>query len=376
MRGRIAAMPRECVHLKLPSRFLAFAVLALMCVAIAAAQESPRLRTSSTPRLIILPYKVVAGADATLAVLDSQGRLLPNVAVELPGGQQVTTDATGRAMFKAPNQSGTMVARASGLSIMGSTDVILPEGPVTPSGSSAAAKIDAYPRILAIHDRFNLDGSGFRGAADSNHVYLNGDPCLVVASSPISLVALPGPHVPIGEVSLQVTVGGTDAGQFSVSAVLLEISGPTAEANAGSIGELLVRVRGTTEPLLLEVRNGSPAVIQLAKGNVQRLKTSGGNRNSAPIELKFVTAGNYFVSARVLSADAGKPDLESARERLTEARKIASGEWSARIDRILSKIDRAPQDLPKIRAELKSMLDDKPTGPLASLLDSAWRVLN
>jgi hypothetical protein len=32
--------------------------------------------------------------------------------------------------------------------------------------------------------------------------------------------------------------------------------------------------------------------------------------------------------------------------------------------------------LPQIRAELKSMLDDNPAAPLASLLDSAWRELN
>jgi hypothetical protein len=245
-----------------------------------------------------------------------------------------------------------------------------------PGKPSEVAKIDAYPRILAIHDRFNLDGYGFRGAADANHVYLNADPCLVLASSPVSLVVLPGPHVPIGDVSLHVTVAGTDAGQFPVSAVMLEFSGPANAVNAGSSGELLVRARGTAEPLLLEVRNGSPGVIQLSRGNVQRLKTSGGDQNLAPVEVKFVTAGNYSVSARILSAAPSRPDLESARKRLTEAREIASGEWSARIDQILSKINRAPQDLPKIRAELKSLLDDKPSGPLASLLDSVWRELN
>ena len=46
-------------------------------------------------RTIILPQKMVAGAPATLAVLDSAGRLLPNVVVELSGGRNVTTDATG-----------------------------------------------------------------------------------------------------------------------------------------------------------------------------------------------------------------------------------------------------------------------------------------
>ena len=175
-----------------------------------------------------------------------------------------------------------------------------PQG--APDGAPGAVHVASYPHAITIHDRFTLEGAGFRGAADSNHVYLNGDPCLVVASSPVSLVALPGPSVPIGDVTLHVAVGGVDAGQFPVSAVLLEFSGPTEAVNAGSTGKLIVHARGTTEPLLLEVRNGSPGVIQLSKGNVQRLKTSGGDENIAPVDVKFVTGGNYSVSARLLSA--------------------------------------------------------------------------
>jgi hypothetical protein len=167
-----------------------------------------------------------------------------------------------------------------------------------------------------------------------------------------------------------------DAGQFPVSTVLLEFSGPTDAVDAGSTGNLTLNVHGTTEPLLVEVRNGSPTVIELSKGNTQRLKTSGGEENSAPVEVKFVTGGNYYVTARLLREAAGPPDLASAKKRLAEARKIASGDWPARIDRVLLKIDQAPQDLPQIRAELKSLLDEKPGAQLALLLDSAWRELN
>jgi hypothetical protein len=229
---------------------------------------------------------------------------------------------------------------------------------------------------LVIHDRFTLEGSGFRGAADSNRVYLNGDPCLVVASSPVSLVVLPSPRPPVGDVSLHITVAGTDAGQYPVSAVLLDFSGPADAVNAGSSGKLILHAHGTTEPLELEVRNGSPGVIQLSKGNVQHIKTSGGDENTAPVEVQFVSGGNYLVSARLLSADASLPELDLARSRVAEARKIASGDWSTRIDQVLLTIDRAPADLPQIRAELKSLLDAKPAAPLASLLDSAWRELN
>lgn len=343
------------------------------------AQQAPKPHAAPVLRQLILPQAVVAGAPATLAVLDTQGSLVPNVVVELPEGQRVTTDATGRALFRGPNQPGTLTAKIAGHAIAASTSVVnsanlAPSG--RPGASPSSVSIASYPRAIAIHDRFSLEGYGFRGAADANHVTLNGDPCLVVASSPVSLVVLPGPRVPIGEIPLRVNVGGMSAGEFPVSAVMLEINGPTEAANAGSTGKLIVRAIGTSEPLLLEIRNASPGVVQLAKGNVQRLKTSGGEENAAPVEVKFVTGGNYLVFARLLPEEAGTPGLESARLRLSEARKIASGSWPARIDSLLSKIDHGTQNLPQIRAELRSMLDDKPDAPLAALLDSAYRELN
>lgn len=302
--GRIPAMLRACVRHKGPSWRLGFTLLVFVSATVSAAQQPPKSHASPAPRQIILPPKLVASAQATLAVLDSQGRLLPNIAVELSGGQKVTTDVTGRALFKATDDPGTLVAKISGQTISASATVLAPKDPSThgtPESSPGGANIVFYPHVMAVHDRFTLEGSGFRGAADSNRVFLSDGPCLVVASSPVSLVALPGPRVPIGDVNLHVTVGGIDAGQFSISAVLLEFTGPAEAVNAGSSGELIVHAHGTTEPLVLEVRNGSPGVIQLSKGNVQRLKTSGGDQNIAPVEVKFVTGGNYSVSARLIS---------------------------------------------------------------------------
>ncbi len=238
-------------------------------------------------------------------MIDSQGRLLPNVAVELAGGQKVTTDVTGRAPFTAPDALGTLIAKIAGRNVTASTNVVAAQDSRSgeaSAGNPGGVKLTSYPHVLAIHDRFVLEGSGFRGAADSNHVYLNGDPCLVVAASPDSLVVLPGPRAEIGDFNLRVTVAGIDAGPFPVSAVMLEFSGPAQAADAGSSGKLILHAHGTTEPLVVEVRNGSPGVIQLSKGNVQRVKTSGGEENIAPIEVKFVTGGNYSVSARLVSS--------------------------------------------------------------------------
>ena len=307
-------MHRAWARNRLPGRFLALGLLVVVCPALAATKQTAKPRPTPVPRQIILPAKVVAGAQATLAVLDSLGRLLPDIAVELPGGQKVTTDITGRAIFKAGDTPGTLLAKISGHAVTATTDVLAADAPgvrSAPGEAPGGISVASYPHVLAIHDRFALEGSGFRGAADSNQVSLNGDPCLVLASSPVSLVVLPGLRAPVGDTTLHVAVAGTDAGQFLVSAVLLEFSGPAEAVNAGATGQLTLHAHGTTQPLLVEVRNGSPGVIQLSKGNVQRLKTSGGEQNSAAIDVKFVTGGNYSVTARLLPAEDSQADLRA-----------------------------------------------------------------
>ena len=368
-------MASAWAHGKMLRRSLGLVFSVAVCGGIAAAQQAPKAHPSPTPWIIVLPPKLIPGSNATLAVLDYQGRLMPNISVELSGSQKVTTDVTGRATFRVASTAGKLRAVLSAGAVAASSEVVSPED-AGPRHETGGLSVTTYPHVMAIHDRFTLEGSRFRGEPDLNHVELNGDPCLVLAASPVSLVALPGAHVPVGDATLHVSVAGEEVGQFPVSLVFLDFSGPKEAVNAGSTGQLTLRVHGSSRPLLLEVRNGTPAVIQLTKGNVQRLKTSGGDENNAPVEVKFVTDGSYFVSARLVSTEGSPPNLESAKKRLAEARKIAPGDWSARIDQVLLKIDRAPEDLPRIRAELRAMLDDKPAAPLASLLDSAWRELN
>ena len=344
----------------------------------ARAQEAPRVQ-AATPRTIVLPQKAVAGAAATLAVLDSAGRMLPNAEVELSGGQKVTTDATGRALFTVPSEPGVLTARIPGHDATASAPIAKPAGPETQTSvesPSTAVRVLAAPHFISLHDRFAVEGAGFRGEADANRVFLSDQACLVLASSPVSLVVLPGLHIPIGTINLHVSVAGHDAGLHPVVMVLLEFSGPSEAPPAGAQGKLSVRVRGSTERLAVEVRNASPEIIQLPRGNVERVTTSGGERNAAEIEAKFLTSGDYTLTARLIPTDSGLPDLEAARQKLVAARAQATGNWAARADRVIRQIDKAPQDIAEIRAELERMLDDKPSGEFASLLESAWQEFN
>jgi len=40
---------------------------------------------------------------------------------------------------------------------------------------------------------------------------------------------------------------------------------------------------------------------------------------------------------------------------------------------VIRRIDRDPQDVANIRAEIEQMLNDKPSGEFAFLLESAWQ---
>jgi len=295
---------------KLASRLLIL-FLASSIAVFAAAQGIPKTRIPAA-RTIILPPKMIAGAPATLAVLDSAGHLLPKIVVELSSGQKVTTDATGRALFPAPEQAGKFTARISGQEIFASSVVIVASSADSQVQSSVDAspaplQVVSYPRALAIHDRFTIEGAGFRGAADSNHVFLAAQPCVVVASSPVSLVVLPGPRTPVGAIPLRVNVAGQNTEEIPVSAVSLEFSGPTETPDAGMVGEIVLSVRGASDRLTVEVRNASPGIIQFPHGSVQRLTTSGGEQNTAPVEMKFLASGNYTVTARLIPSVSETP---------------------------------------------------------------------
>jgi hypothetical protein len=350
-------------------------VLVIAFPVFAGAQQVLRVQVAA-PRTIVLPRATVAGAPATLAVLDSAGRLLPNVAVEISGGQKVITDSTGRALFAVPGEPGVLTVQVPGHDVTASAPIVKsadPEPQTSIESLSPAVRVLAVPHFISLHDRFTVEGAGFRGAADANRVFLADQACLVLASSPVSLVALPGLHVPIGTINLRVGVAGQDAGSSPVTMVLLELSGPAEAPAAGAEGKLSVRVRGTRERLAVEVRNASPEIIRLPRGTVERVTTSGGERNTAEIETKFLASGDYAVTARLVPIDSGLPDLEAARQKLVAARALASGIWAARADRVIRRIDRAPQDIAQIRAELEQMLGDKPSGEFAFLLESAWQ---
>src|SRR2546429_705987 len=79
--------------------FLAWSIASGLAPALAA-QQTPLAPAAA--RILLLPKRIVSGERATLAVLDTNGRLAPGVAIHFSNGDHLRTDATGRALFVAP----------------------------------------------------------------------------------------------------------------------------------------------------------------------------------------------------------------------------------------------------------------------------------
>ncbi len=355
------------------------AALALAAFALAALPYSTRAQKRAKPAptktampaaSIVLPQKLIAGQRATLAVLDAAGRLAPDVTVEFGGSERVTTDATGRATFAAPMQTGVLLAHLPGLPISSSSTII-----PSPANPPDGVQINDHPRFVSVSDRFSVGGFGFRGNADANRVTLADQAALVVAASPASLVLLPDPDTPVGPTQLLIEVGGRSPGPVPVTLVSLHVIGPQKQLGQGEKGKLIVRVRGTDQRLLVEARNLTPEIIELPAGNVQRVSSSGGAYNRAKIEMQGLKPGDFAISARLVHGAAGMPDVEAARQHLLAARKLAPRDWQPRVDLVLRHAERDPQDVLRIRDELEKMLAEKPEGEFGRQLEAAWREL-
>lgn len=294
----------------LPEFFRKAGLLAgsLVAVAIAAwaqqaaqAPQTPPAPAASGARILLLPRKIVTGERATLAVLDMNGRLTPGVIVVFSNGDKLTTNATGRAMFVAPLNIGTISGGIQGRSgRVSSTILSLGELPAN------MLEVAAAPRAASLSDRFELLGHGFCGDADANRVTIGGVAALVLASSPAYLAVLPPIDMEPGPKPVQVSCGQKMSGPFTVVFVNLELEANSAPLAPGEHRTLTVHVRGSTAKINLEARNLAEDVAELQGGATVRAMSTGGAENVAKFELVGKKRGSFVVSIRLL-APLGPP---------------------------------------------------------------------
>jgi len=278
---------------------------------------------------IILPPTLVAEAPATLAVLDSSGRLVPAVNIVLSDGHVLKTDVTGRARWVVSATPGQIEARIPHTAIAATATIVTrsaesvtqtesaPSPSVAPPPAAASPvaggiEITDCPHFVDARDQFSVSGTHFAGYADDNHVSLGTQPVLVLAASPTALVLLPSADTPLGRGEFQVVGNGRASRPLSLTVVELDALQPTGALRIGEQAILTVRVRGSTEPLDVEVANWSPAVIKMLRSaanraassapvaNVQRVRTSGGEKNEAQIQIVPLAEGKFIVRARLV----------------------------------------------------------------------------
>jgi hypothetical protein len=291
----VRAFARLLIHATLPLTFLLLGDTPLP------AQRAP---AASGARILLLPHKLVSGERATLAVLDIGGRLTPGVIINFSNGDQVTTDATGRALFVAPLNLAHISASIQGRSGR-VTSTILAASDI-PANTEAVSEA---PRIASMADRFELYGHGFCGDADSNHVTIAGLPGLVLASSPGSLTVLPPTDMDAGPAEVTVSCGQKSSEPFTITFVSLELQASNAPLAPGERRMLTVRVRGTAAKVALEAHNLGADVAELTGGASVKATSTGGADNVAAFELVGKKHGAFTVSIRLLSP-LSAPKLE------------------------------------------------------------------
>jgi hypothetical protein len=322
---------------------------------------------------IVLPPQLETEKPATLAVLDGEGRLVPGAAVTLSNGKRVTTDSTGRARFVVTSDPGTLSAEVDGSDIHASADVLAMQT-VPPDG----IVVTNYPHVAAMQDHIAVRGAGFRGDADLNKVTLQGQPALVLASSTVSLVIVPGPNATPGPADFLVEVGGHKRGPLPLTLVSLEIEAPAGKLPRGKKSQFTVHVRGTEQKLALALRNLSPGGVELLGGNLQRVVSSGGPQNKAVVAIRGLREGEFSVSVRLVPTASGAPDLALVRREFLAARSLAAGDWVARMDNIIQRLDQVendPHGSALMLQDLGELFSLGPPKELARRLQAAWLAL-
>ena len=318
-------------------------------------------RAQTAPLSIVLPPRLLANAQATLAILGADGHLAPGVIVDIGNGQHVTTDATGRARFTAP-PDGAFIARTQGVSAAALVDA------VSPPGAASVLALSTAPDVSQ-HDRFAICGSGLSGDVTADHVTINGDAAFVLAASPVCVVVLPQTRTLAGAAKIEIDAAGAHA-SGSTSLVALDFVRPNPPLQPGRKGKLFVRAEGTVDALRIVVENHSPDVIRFIRGDVQLLRTSGSARNQAPIDVQAIRSGNFSFHARILPP----PDPARAIRYLAIAESLVPKNQSnmrRALKTIATHLARQPRDAAKSRAAVEDLAASTPASSLRTLLDAA-----
>jgi hypothetical protein len=153
--------------------------------------------------------------------------------------------------------------------------------------------------VATLTDRFEVSGRGFCGDADANQVTVGGEPTLVLASSPTSLVVLPPAELEPGPAAVEISCAKNTAQTFLTTFVALELEADSSPLKPGERRTLTVRVRGTNSSITLEARNLALDIAELTGGTAVKQSSSGGSNNMAQFDVVGRKNGSFRISIRL-----------------------------------------------------------------------------
>ncbi len=165
---------------------------------------------------------------------------------------------------------------------------------------------------------------------------------------------------------LTVNSPGSDR-SATTTLVSLQFEAPQTAPVPGQRSELTVHVEGSDSPLNVTIQNETPGVLEFLKGDTQEVRTTGGSRNVAQVQIGAIRSGDYSFSARLIPS----PDLPAAVRYLRAAAPLAPKALQHRVNDAASRLATHPKDREKVRQDLAKMISTTIAGHFRALLEAA-----
>ncbi len=208
---------------------------------------------------IIMTGTVVAGEEARVAVVDSQGALLSGVVVALPDGQTAQTDSRGRARFEVPLGIETVM-----LSLVGTQ--VVQKAWAWNSGTENGGKLPAYdapcvfpPTVYQLGRPMPVCATGL---TSNQQVMIDGAPVEPLAWSPTGFVADVPADLPAGTHSVVIQDHKVPVAVATFDAIQL-VPDPPKTLVVGKPAKYRVRIVGTQLKVDLGAQDLSAGVIRM-----------------------------------------------------------------------------------------------------------------
>lgn len=266
--------------------------------------ESPAqsiiMRQPSLGANLVFPARALAGKFLTVAVIDQYGKPEPSVELSF-NGATISTDTNGQAMFMVPEDA--TPGRTLHVSLAARPEltpgVIEVLQPLFTTTEATTPTIDKASKLVPDTKVLVIDGHDFLGMANKNRVIIDSEhSAKVIAASPVQLQLKLPQKLSCGKHKANVAnsiLRSTPVEFEYIKASVVE----GKKAKTKRAGDVIIKVKGTEEPVSVRLTNKTPNIVKISKGNDLLITTSGGTDNSTKVDIKRLKKGKYRIDARI-----------------------------------------------------------------------------